>query len=111
MLYQYHAQRFRRLQDGRAVGTVSVGDILYLQNAATPFLARRAMPMPPVRRNPWRVEAWLNRTYPKRTADGTFVEMKRAGGHLAQVRSLRDGRTIVVSDWLLLQAADAGLCR
>ena len=35
-----------------------------------------------------------------------------AGGHLAQVRSLRDGRRVqIFADWILLRCVDAGLER
>jgi hypothetical protein len=37
--------------------------------------------------------------------------VKIAGGHLAIVRSLRDGRRQLVADWILLACVDAGLER
>jgi hypothetical protein len=107
MEYQYHAQRFRYLPDGRKVGTVNVGDIIYIQHAARPFL----FPLLDVRREPWRVEAWIPRQAP--TLDPATNRLKLvacAGGHLAMVRSLRDSnRTKQVADWLLLACVDAGL--
>lgn len=61
---------------------------------------------PAVCRNPWQVVAWIPRDYC--TARKT---VRMAGGHLAIVRSLRDGRENVVADWLLLSCIDAGLER
>jgi hypothetical protein len=107
--YQYHAQRFRCLPDGRKVGTIHVGDILYIQDGVRPFV----FPGEVTCREPWRVEAWIPRDYV--TLDPLtrkYKTMRCSGGHLAMVRSLRNSRrTEQVADWILLACADAGLTR
>ena len=107
MEHQYHAQRFRLLPDGRQVGTINVGTILYIQDGVRPF----RFPERTIRREPWRVEAWIPRQYTVRDPlTGLHRSVPCAGGHLALVRSLRDSRrTAQVADWLLLRCADAGL--
>jgi hypothetical protein len=107
MEYQYHAARFRLLADGRQVGTISVGTILYIQDDVSPF----KFPDRIIHREPWRVEAWIPRQYTVRDPlTGFHRGVPCAGGHLALVRSLRDSRrTAHVADWLLLRCADAGL--
>lgn len=123
MLRQYGAQRFRPslplvpvTKRGRTtyqpqagdfgyryqVGTVPIGTIVYLQDARSLDDA--------VTRNPWILEAWLNREYFPCTRGAQRVVYMR-GGHLAQVRSLRDGRVKRVADWLILSAVDAGLTK
>lgn len=106
MEYQYYAPRFRRLPDGRQVGTINVGTILYIQDGVSPF----RFPDHIIRREPWRVEAWIPRQYTVRDPlTGFHRSVPCAGGHLALVRSLRDSRrTAHVADWLLLRCADAG---
>ncbi len=106
MLHRFNAQRFRSWH-GKRVGTVPVGPIVYLQDGVRP-LAGLARPI--VTRNPWMVEAWINRDYPVLVA-GKWTTVKIAGGHLAMVRSLRDGRYQLVADWILLACMDAGLER
>lgn len=107
MEYQYHAPRFRLLPDGRQVGTITVGTILYIQDGVSPF----RFPDRVIRREPWRVEAWIPRQYTVRDPrTGLHRSVPCAGGHLALVRSLRDSRrTTHVADWLLLRCTDAGL--
>jgi hypothetical protein len=107
--YQYHPQRLRYLPDGRQVGTINVGDILYIQQDARPFHA----PSPVSCREPWQVEAWLPREAFTLDPATRRPKMTRcAGGHLALVRSLRDSRTTrLVADWILLASVDAGLTR
>jgi len=106
---QYNAQRFRPLANGRHAGTIPVGEIVYVQDGVRPF----HFPQQVVCREPWQVEAWIPREAPSVDKTTGHLAMKRcAGGHLAQVRSLRDGRrTRLVADWLLLACIDAGLCR
>lgn len=107
MEYQYHPSRFRCLPDGRKVGTIRVGDILYIQDAVRPF----SFPSYTTRREPWRVEAWIPREAIGRDF-GTrkYKTLRCAGGHLALVRSLRDSRRVAeVADWVLLACADAAL--
>ena len=106
MLHQYNPQRFRWWR-GKRIGTIPVGTILYLQDGVRPLTG---LTQPIVTRNPWMVEAWLNRDY-SRYSSGRWTTVKIAGGHLALVRSLRDGRHQLVADWLLLACMDAGLER
>jgi hypothetical protein len=82
MIRQYNASPFRYDATGRRVGTVPVGTIAYLQD-------RLGRSDSPVFRNPWIIVAWLPRECMGKTM---------AGGHLAIVRSLRDGREQVVAD-------------
>jgi hypothetical protein len=107
MEYQYYAQRSRLLPDGRRVGTINVGTILYIQDAVSPF----RFPEHIICREPWRVEAWIPRDYVVRDPTANrHHSLRCAGGHLALVRSLRDSRrTAEVADWLLLRCADEGL--
>jgi len=106
MLHQFNAQRFRWWH-GRRIGTIPVGTIIYIQDHVRPFTGIAA---PPVMRNPWIVEAWVNRDY-SRFESGKWITVKVAGGHLAQVRSLRDGRRQFVADWILLASMEAELER
>lgn len=107
MEHQYHASRFRYLSDGRTVGTIRVGDILYIQDGVRPF----SFPSHVVRREPWRVEAWIPReaiSWDIRSR--RYKTVRCAGGHLAVVRSLRDSRRVArVADWLLVACVDADL--
>ena len=124
MIRQYYAQRFRPTYPSRPsgksgsitlystdprdkrIGTIPVGTILYIQDGVRPF---RDLERPLVRRNPWIVEAWIPREYSKLDGRG-WTTVRIAGGHLAQVRSLRDRRRMqLVADWILLQCMDAGL--
>lgn len=109
MEYQYHAPRFRLLPDGRHVGTINVGAILYIQNGVSPF----KFPDHIICREPWRVETWLPRQYTVRDPrTGCHRAVPCVGGHLALVRSLRDSRkTARVADWILLACVDRGLAR
>jgi len=106
MLRQFNTPRFR-LWLGKRVGTIPVGTIVYIQDGVRPLTA---LSRPAVMRNPWIVEAWLSRDYSLPTA-GKWTIVKRSGGHLASVRSLRDGRRQLVADWILLACIDAGLER
>lgn len=103
---QYNPQRFR-YHNGRRVGTISVGEIIYIQDNVRPF----RFPEYVQTRHPWQVEAWIPREITHRDPTTGMHTMKRcAGGHLAVVRSLRDRRlTRIVSDWVLLACIDAGL--
>lgn len=110
MIRQYHAQRFRPSADPRLrnVGTIDVGTIVYIQDGVSPLggLTRNV-----IRRVPWIVEAWIPRDYSKWDCQTRrFRTVRIAGGHLAQVRSLRDRRQAkLVADWILLRCVDAGL--
>lgn len=105
MEHQYGAQRFR-IRNGRQIGTIPVGTIVYLQDGVSPF----RFPERIIRRDPWRVEAWIPRDYTVRNPKTGKHEIRRmTGGHLAQVRSLRSNRVTEVADWLLLACMDAGL--
>ena len=76
-------------------GKIPVGTILYLQDGVTPFGVHRGWR--PVFRNPWQVIAWHPREYQRPHRPPLAMR----GGHLATVRSLRDGRVQQVADWLL----------
>jgi hypothetical protein len=124
MIHQYYAQRSRPLCPpksegrnkqglsagpcGKRVGTIAVGAIIYIQDGINPL---RGLTRDVVCREPWIVEAWIPSDYAK--WDGRnrrFRTVRIAGGHLAQVRSLRDTRRVqLVADWILLRCVDAGL--
>ena len=106
MIRQYHAQRTCGGPNPHRAGTVPVGTVVYLQDGLRP-LGGVPMGWAPVRRNPWQVVAWLPREYTVRRA-GRYATAYIAGGHLAVVQSLRDGRVKRVADWLLLACIDAG---
>lgn len=105
MLNQYHAQRRRGGFNPRGIGTIPVGTIVYLQDNVRP------MGFPPSwacrRANPWQVTDWIPRETHRQIA-GRWFNLRMAGGHLAQVKSLRDGRVQLVADWLILQCLDMG---
>lgn len=108
MIHQYASQRFVRRPDGRHVGTIPVGTIVYIQDGVRPFGFDRHHQI--VCRDPWIVEAWVPREYARwDNQTRTFVTGRMAGGHLAQVRSLRTNRRQRVADWILLACIDAGL--
>lgn len=112
MIRQYGAQRFTCCHSpafaNRHIGTIPVGTIVYIQDGVRPF---SGSPFPVVCCEPWIVEAWLPRDYSKwdpRLQEFRLVRI--SGGHLAQVRSLRDRRRVKqVADWILLRSMDAGL--
>jgi hypothetical protein len=106
MLHQFNTQRFRWWQ-GKRVGTVPVGTIIYVQDGVRPLTGTSR---PAVTRNPWIVEAWLNRDY-SRFSSRKWTTVTITGGHLAMVRSLRDARRQLVADWILLACMDGGLER
>lgn len=106
MLHQFNAQRFRWWR-GKRVGTIPVGTIVYIQDGVRPL---RGPSQAAITRNPWIVEAWLNRDYSLCSSE-KWTTVKMAGGHLAIVRSLRDRRHQLAADWILLACVDAGLER
>jgi hypothetical protein len=112
MVHQYGAQRstFSCPPElgHRCVGTIPVGSIVYIQDGVKPL---SGFTRPVVCREPWIVEAWLPRDYSKWDPNLKQIRTVRiSGGHLAQVRSLRDRRRVkLVADWILLQWIDAGL--
>ena len=128
MIHQYYAQRFRpsgpaptvkekrKLQrscidpSDKRIGTIPVGTIVYIQDGVRPL---HGLTHDIVCREPWVVEAWIPRDYSNwDTNRRVFKEFRIAGGHLAQVRSLRDRRRVqLVADWILLACIDAGLER
>lgn len=79
------------------------GTIVYLQNDLRPLGAPRFLR--PVRREPWIVEAWLNRLCTGGTR-GHYANRVARGGHLAIVRSLRSGRRTTVADWMVRMSLD-----
>jgi hypothetical protein len=112
MIRQYGAQRFTLVCPpaiaNKQIGTIPVGTIVYIQDGVRPLNGlSRALAC----REPWIVEAWLPRDYSKWDSDlKQFRTVRISGGHLAQVRSLRDSRhTKQVADWILLKCIDAGL--
>jgi hypothetical protein len=110
MIRQYCAQRSRPSSGfrDRRVGTIDVGTILYIQDGINPL---RGFTRQIVCREPWIVEGWIPREYSKWDPQNrTFQTVRISGGHLAQVRSLRDRRRVqLVADWILLACSDAGL--
>lgn len=100
MTNQYYAQRAKGGCNPHRIGTIAVGTILYIQDRYHRWVA-------PVCRNPWIVEAWLPREYSEIGRPNTFCR----GGHLAVVRSLRNGERKIVGDCHLLAAVEAGLER
>jgi len=109
MMHQYRPPRFRLPADahGHRVGTIPVGTIVYIQDGIRPLSGFRTEP---VCRNPWIVESWHNREYFP-CVSGAPYRTYMHGGHLATVRSLRDGRRAQVADWILAMCVDAGLER
>jgi hypothetical protein len=107
VVHQYYPTRFKYLRD-KPVGTIPIGSIIYIQDGVSPL---KGLTRPIVWRDPWIVEAWIPRDYSKSDAKSRrFDTVRIAGGHLAQVRSLRNRRRIaLVADWILLQCLDAGL--
>jgi hypothetical protein len=126
VIHQYYAQRFRHryplklagIKKGvqiftadprdKPIGTIAVGTIIYIQDGVSPL---RGLTRDVVCREPWIVEAWIPRDYSKwDDRSRAFHTVRIAGGHLAQVRSLRDRRRVQqVADWILLSCVDAGL--
>ena len=96
MIRQYFVQQFRAGSLKR-IGTIPVGTIVYIQDGIRPL---SGFPHSPVCRNPWIVETWHPRCH---------FGKAMAGGHMATVRSLRNGRRQQVADWILLACIDAGL--
>lgn len=87
----------RRTRDSRY--PVAVGTIVYIQDHRDPH---GIVPDRLRYRNPWIVEAWHPREYTAaRKVCGRYVNTYMRGGHLATVRSLRDGRRKRCADWLL----------
>lgn len=92
MLRQYNPPRFSLVELGgavRKIGTIPVGSILRL-TAGTKV----------------RVEAWIPRDYAL-FSRGRFRTVRIAGGHLAMVRRLSDGRLFWISDAYLVDAEEA----
>ena len=111
MIRQYGAATHRRECVGgrvRAVGTIPIGEIVYIQDCVGPF-GPPSRYFQPERRNPWIVECWHPRELCAAAwQSGSWVSRYLTGGHLATVRSLRDGRRAQVADWLLLASSEAG---
>src|SRR5687768_2695987 len=88
MQSQYHHVRGARINN-----PLPVGAIVYVQDPQ----GLRSRYHRSIRANPWIIEAWHNRE-----CMGRYL----VGGHLATVRSLRDGRRVQVADWLLLASVE-----
>lgn len=88
MIRQYNPGRFRNMQTKRGtlhVGTINVGDIIRPHNCTSNV----------------EVLGWVPRDYASYER-GKFTTKRIAGGHLALVRNLRDGRVFELSDvWLI----------
>lgn len=99
MLIAVNPCRFR-IVNGRRMGTVPVGTIVYLQDCLRPLSGFRG---PIIRRNPWQVVAFAPQP-------SSFDGMTRSTyGSRAVVKSLRDGRTQTIGEWQLLAHDDAYL--
>ena len=85
MIRQYNPQRHRLEMLGgimRPIGTIPVGTILDVRGTKV------------------RVEAWIPRDY-STYERGRFTTKRIAGGHMALVRNLHNGRLFELSDvWL-----------
>lgn len=93
------------------VGTIRVGQVFYIQDDHRPIgggCTALRYRWRDCCRNPWQVIAWSNREYYPAVKGASPVTYMR-GGHLATVRSLRDGRVKQVADWILLQCEELGL--
>lgn len=86
---------YRTAQGARLIGTIDIGEVIYIQDNVRPFSPIRH----PVMREPWIVQAWMNRHH---KPTGQYLR----GGHLAQVKSLRTGRVAFIADWILLRCSD-----
>lgn len=101
MLTAVNPCRFR-IVNGRRIGTVPVGTVVYLQDGLRPLSGFRG---PIVCRNPWEVIAFAPQP-------SSFDGITRSVyGSRAVVRSLRDGRIETVGEWHLLAHDDAGFTR
>ena len=80
-----------------------VGEIVYIQDNLRPLGGFPSW-RPVVRTNPWIIEAWKNREYSRPGMQNTHMR----GGHLAVVRSLRNGKRKVVADWMLEMSQEVG---
>lgn len=80
------------------------GDVYYFQDWQRPMSGSPRF-APTVCRNPWQVIGFHNREYHPARGPSQFMR----GGHLVTVRSLRDGRTQTIADWMLRQAEEIGL--
>ena len=85
MLHQYF--------QWKKVKKLALGEIIYIQDGVRPMNGFRG---DVVRKNPWIIQGFLNREYAVVGGKNTYLH----GGHLVQVKSLRDGRVKNVSDWI-----------
>ena len=72
----------------RPSDALAIGRIVYIQDNVRPFAPIDY----PVRANPWMIVGFHNRD---------CMGRRLRGGHLLTVRSLRDGRSGLVADWIV----------
>lgn len=109
MLRHYYAQWRRGGVNPLGVGVIALGSIYYIQDAG---YSRARFVAPPVRRNPWSVEAFLNgelqaaRRDPQSGRWPSIADDNRTDSAL--VRSLRDGRRRTIAIRVLELYEDKG---
>ncbi len=112
MMRHYGAQRRRGGANPLGVGTVAVGALFYLQDAA--FFSNRYGGHA-ICKVPWQVEGFLNGLLHASRRDPDTGQWRssfcRGRSDMAVVRSLRDGRRRTVSVRLLLLHDDQGLTK
>lgn len=100
MLRQYNPQRFRYQEIGgrvRHVGTIPVGTIFRSTNEMRLDLGERKL----------MVEAWLPREIGAgRRRNGRYENTFAAGGHMAQVRDLSNGKRFTLADHFIRFCVD-----
>jgi len=86
-----------------ASNRIQAGQVVYLQDVRPMGRCGRV-----VRVNPFVVESFDTRTYAaaRRGEDGKWTDTRMARGHLVNLRSLRDGRSVKVSDWIVEASAE-----
>jgi hypothetical protein len=110
MLRQYFAQRRQGGPNPLGVGTIALGSIFYIQDEG--FWRDRYRGRPRLR-NPWIVEAFLNGEVGAGRRDPITGQWRSVivGNRTdtARERSLRDGRSVMISIHILQYHEDVGL--